>query len=143
MNFSTTILVDRSPSEVYDAINHVRDWWTGDIEGDTFALGDEFIYRHGDVHYSKQRLVEMIPGKRIVWAITDSRLNFVADKTEWTGTKIIFDIERKGDQTEVRFTHIGLVPAFECFGACSGAWTGYVEKSLRSYIETGTAEPAW
>ncbi|TDX02083.1 SRPBCC family protein [Dinghuibacter silviterrae] len=143
-NFTTTILVNtKDTNAVYDAINHVRDWWTGEIEGGTFALGDEFIYRYGDLHYSKHKLVEMIPGRKIVWQTTDSRLNSFKDKTEWNGTTITFDITPKDGQTEVRFTHAGLVPAFECYGDCSGAWTGFIQKSLRSFIETGKAEPAW
>jgi hypothetical protein len=54
--------------------------------------------------------------------VLDGYLNFTQDKTEWTGTDITFDISKKGDQTEVRFTHVGLVPEFECFDNCSNAW---------------------
>jgi hypothetical protein len=76
----------------------------------------------------------------------DGYLNFVADKTEWTGTTITFEISRKehkttGDKTEVRFTHAGLVPEVECFGACSNAWGFYINGSLRSLIATGKGEP--
>jgi hypothetical protein len=41
----------------------------------------------------------------------------------------------------VRFTHAGLVPAFECYGGCSGAWGFYINDSLRSLIATGKGEP--
>jgi hypothetical protein len=34
--------------------------------------------------------------------------NFIKDKTEWNGTDVTFDIMKKGDKTEVRFTHAGL-----------------------------------
>jgi hypothetical protein len=44
------------------------------------------------------------------------------DKSEWKGTKVVFELERKGDKTEIRFTHMGLVPEYECFTACSNAW---------------------
>jgi hypothetical protein len=44
----------------------------------------------------------------------DSQLNFVKDKTEWNGTDIVFEITKKDDKTELRFTHVRLVPAFEC-----------------------------
>ena len=36
--------------------------------------------------------------------------NFVKDKSEWKDTDILFDIAKKGDKTEVRFTHVGLSP---------------------------------
>ncbi|MBS1605761.1 MAG: SRPBCC domain-containing protein [Bacteroidetes bacterium] len=139
-NFTTTILVDQTPKEAFDAINNVRGWWFGDIEGRTEKLNDEFTYRFKEFHYSKQRLVEFVPDKKVVWLVTDSSLNFVDDKDEWTGTKISFEVSPKGDKTEVRFTHEGLVPGQECYDACSNAWGDYIQKSLRSLISTGKGE---
>lgn len=141
-NFTTAFTVDQTPEQVFAAINRVQDWWTGDIEGNTGSLGDEFSYRHKDIHYSKQKITEWIPDKKIVWHVVDANLNFTQDKAEWKGTDIIFEIAQKGDQTEVRFTHVGLVPQFECFDACSNAWGFYINTSLRNLITTGQAQPA-
>jgi hypothetical protein len=140
-SYTTTFVVDQSPEAVFAAINNVRGWWSGDIEGRTDTLGDEFTYRHKDVHYSKQKLVELIPGKKVVWLILESRLSFTEDKSEWNGTKVVFEVSRRGDKTEVRFTHEGLVPEYECFDKCSNAWGFYVTNSLRSLIETGKGDP--
>jgi len=82
-----------------------------------------------------------VPGKRVVWHVTDAELSFVKDKTEWNGTDIVFDIAKKDGKTEVRFTHVGLVPAFECYGGCSGAWGFYINDSLRNLITTGKGAP--
>jgi Activator of Hsp90 ATPase homolog 1-like protein len=136
--YATTFTVDQTPDEVFAAITNVRGWWTGDLEGDTDKLGDEFTYRYEDVHYSKQRITELTAGSRIVWLVLDARLSFTQDTTEWKGTEIIFEISRKGDQTEVRFTHVGLVPEIECFDSCSNAWGYYVNGSLQSLITEGT-----
>jgi uncharacterized protein YndB with AHSA1/START domain len=140
-NFTTSFLVDQSPEEVFDAINNVRGWWSGEIDGSTDSLGDVFTYRYKDVHRTTQKITEFVPGKKVVWHVTDAELSFVKDKTEWNGTDIVFEITRKGDKTEVRFTHVGLVPAFECYGGCSGAWGFYINDSLRNLIASGKGEP--
>ncbi len=136
-DFTTTILVDQTPTEVFNAINNVRGWWQGEIEGSTNKLNDEFIYRMKEFHFSKQKLVELIPNKKIVWLITDSKLNFTKDKSEWTGTKIIFEVSEQKNKTQLRFTHLGLIPKFECYDACSNAWGLLVQESLLSLITTG------
>jgi len=140
-DYTTSFSVDRSPQEVFDAINNVRGWWSGDIDGRTDKLGAEFRYRYESVHDTTQRITEWVPGKKVVWHVVDSHINFVKDTTEWNGTDIVFEIARKEDKTELRFTHVGLVPAFECYGGCSGAWGFYINDSLRSLITTGKGHP--
>jgi Activator of Hsp90 ATPase homolog 1-like protein len=140
-NFTTTILVDRTPQEAFDAINDVRGWWSGEIEGRTDALGAEFTYSYKTIHRTTQKIIELVPGKKIVWHVTSSQLNFVHDKTEWDGTDIVFEIARKGEKTEIRFTHVGLVPTIECYDGCSGAWGFYVNESLRAFIMKGRGQP--
>jgi hypothetical protein len=136
-SFTTTITVDQTPMEVFDAINKVSSWWQGQIEGSANETGSEFIYRMKDIHYSKQKVLELVPAQKIVWLVTDSLLNFVDNKTEWTGTKIIFEIAASHNQTQVQFTHQGLVPGFECYGGCSRGWSGLIQQSLYNLITTG------
>ena len=112
-DFTTTILVDQPAKQVFDAVNNVSAWWSGDIKGITDKLNGEFTYRYKAFHYSKQKVTEFVPDKKVVWQVLDAQLNFVADKSEWKGTKITFEIARKGDKTELRFTHVGLVPDHE------------------------------
>ncbi len=135
--FTTAIVVDQSPAEVFDAVNNVRGWWQGEIVGNTEKLNDAFTYRMGNIHFSKQKIVEMIPAEKVVWLVTESNLSFVAQKDEWTNTSIQFDIHSEGGKTKLTFTHHGLVPAFECYGGCSGAWEQLIHKSLFSFITTG------
>ena len=120
-DFSTVITVDQTPGQAFDAIKNVRGWWAGEITGLTDGLGEEFTYRYKDFHYSKQKMAELVPDKKIVWLVTESSINFVKDKNEWLDTKLIFDISQKEGKTQVRFTHEGLTPQGECFDACSNA----------------------
>ncbi len=140
-NFTTMILVDRSPQEVFDAVINVRGWWSGEIEGATDELGAEFTYRYENLHRSTQKITELVRGKRVVWRVTDARLSFVRDQSEWNGSEVVFEIRKKGDQTQLRFTHVGLVPTIECYGDCSEAWGFYINDSLRRLITTGQGEP--
>jgi hypothetical protein len=140
-SLTTSFTVDQTPEEAFDAINNVRGWWSGEIDGRTDKLGEVFTYRYKDVHRTTQKITEFVPGKRVVWHVTDAELSFVKDKTEWNGTDIVFDIAKKDGKTEVRFTHVGLVPAFECYGGCSGAWGFYINDSLRNLITTGKGAP--
>lgn len=140
-NFSLVFLLDQSPRVIFDAINAVPAWWSEDFEGASTALNDEFVVRFGDVHYSRQRLTELVPDQRVVWLVTDSRLSFLVDKSEWTGTRVVFELQPMGGQTQFTFTHEGLHPAIECYRDCSNGWTQFLQHSLLSLIKTGKGNP--
>ena len=95
-NFTSTFTVDQSPEQVFAAIVDVPRWWTGDVEGNTDTLGDEFTYRYPGAHYSKQKIAELIPGKKVVWHVVDAQLEGPKDPNEWTGTEISFEITPDG-----------------------------------------------
>jgi hypothetical protein len=111
------------------------------IEGGTTNLGDEWTYRYQNAHRCTMKVTEMVPNKKVVWLVVDNYFNFTHDKTEWKNTKVVFEISTHDNKTEIRFTHHGLVPAYECFDVCSNAWGSYVNGSLRSLIATGKGRP--
>ena len=136
-DFTSTILVNESPSAVFNAINNVRGWWQGAIEGSSNKLNDEFTYQMKEFHFSKQKVVEFIPDEKVVWLVTESQLNFIKEKDEWTGTRIIFEITEQNGKTQLRFTHAGLNAEVECYGACSNGWQQLIQQSLFSLVTTG------
>ncbi|WP_264524695.1 SRPBCC family protein [Flavobacterium sp. N502536] len=140
-NFTTTILVDQSPQEVFKAVTNVRGWWSEEIEGNTAQINDEFDYHYEDIHRCKVKLIEVIPNQKIVWLVENNYFKFTKDETEWTNTRPTFEISEKNGKTELRFTHVGLVPDYECFEICRGAWTNYIGNSLLKLITTGKGEP--
>lgn len=140
-SFTVTTFVRATPAEAYAAILDPRAWWGKTIEGDTDRLGAEWTYRYKDLHFSRQRTAELEPAKRVVWDVVDSELSFLADRKEWRGTRLVFDLAAKGNGTEIVFTHLGLKPEVECYDICTDAWTGLITGSLRTLIETGAGEP--
>lgn len=140
-DYSVSIMVDVTPEMAFDAINNVTQWWTEHLEGDSKKLNDVFTVRFGDVHVSTQQLVEVIPGRKVVWKVTQSHLNFVDNKQEWTNSHIHFDIQDKNGKTYITFTHVGLVPQIECYDACSNAWGQYISGSLFQLLTTGSGNP--
>jgi uncharacterized protein YndB with AHSA1/START domain len=140
-DYTAAFTVDRSPAEAYAAITDVRGWWSAEVDGPTAEVGDVFVFTVPDVHRCSLEVTEAVPGRRIVWRVSDSWLSFVSDTTEWDDTDIVFDIEATDDGTEVRFTHVGLAPAVECYDICTDAWGSYLRGSLRGLITTGEGYP--
>ena len=140
-NFAASFTVDQNPQQAYAAIINPRGWWSEEIEGSTDKLNAVFDYHYRDVHRCKVRVVELAPGRKVVWHVLDNHFNFTEAKTEWKGTDIVFDIAKQGDKTEVRFTHVGLVPDYECYEVCQDAWGSYIKGSLLNLIATGKGAP--
>ena len=140
-DYNASITVAATAKEVFKNINSVSTWWTEDLEGSSRNLHDEFTVRFGEVHVSKQKLVEVIQDRKVVWLVTDSRLNFIEDKHEWTNTKISFEISNHDAKTQINFTHVGLVPQVECYHACVQGWDHYIKGSLLKLLTEGKGTP--
>lgn len=137
-NFTTTIEITKSPKDIFNSISEVSKWWSKDFEGNSTKLNDEFVICHPGRHFSKQKLIEVIPDKKIVWLVTDSRLNWLEkDMYEWTGTKMIFEITEKDQRTVLHFTHEGLLPEKECYARCKQGWTTVINEWLFTFVTEG------
>jgi hypothetical protein len=156
-DFTTTIVVDQTPQQAFTAIKNVSGWWSEEVEGNTDKLNDVFDYHFEDIHRCQIKLIEVVEDKKMVWhvlknyfkpGIFDNTTNhansddrITKDQTEWVDTKICFEITEKDNKTQIRFTHIGLVPDYECFDVCSNGWTYYIGQSLFDLITTGKGQP--
>lgn len=143
-DLTMSFTVEATPEQVFDAVNDVRSWWSGGIVGETTGRGSEWVYTVPDIHFSKFRITDLVPGERVEWLVVDSYLSFTEEKEEWTGTTVRFDIagpESTSGRTRLTFTHVGLNADHECFDVCNTAWGQYVLGSLRDRILTGTGRP--
>ena len=139
-SYTATIELASSPEDVFNHIKDVSKWWSKDFEGSSANLNDEFVICHPDRHFSKQKLIEVIPGKKVVWLVTDSNLTWLEkDKHEWTNTKMVFELTTKGDKTVLHFTHEGLVPQKECYAKCQQGWNMVIKDRLFNFITAGKA----
>ena len=132
-NFTYSFTTAKTAHEVFQLLSDPRQWWSGvyneTITGSDKSIKDEFTFLAGEgMHFSKQKLVELITDKKIVWEVTESNLRFLKDTNEWTGSKLTFDITTEDAVTKITFTHEGLVPAIECYSECSNGWMQYLTK---------------
>lgn len=106
--YRVAIEVSTSPKDVFNHLLHdVGKWWPEDVEGETDKLNNEFVFRSGESHFSRNKVIELVPDRRVVWFVTESIRK--TDNFEWTGTKMIFDITPKGENTLVQYTYDGPV----------------------------------
>jgi len=133
-NYTFSFKSSKKPKEIFDLLLDIKQWWYGifneTIQGASQQVNDEFTFLAGEgVHYTKQKLIELVPGKKIVWLVTESKLTFLSHPKEWEQTKLIYELnEDSNNQTTVTFTHEGLQPQVECYDSCSSGWTQYMHK---------------
>ena len=135
--YSVTITVSKTPEEVFNSINDVSKWWPEEVEGESAKLNDEFVFRSGDTHYSKNKVIELVPNKKVVWLVTDSLRK--TDNFEWTGTKMIFELTPKADNTVLKFTYDGLIPENE-YDRLVQVCDMVIKEMLYNFITNGKAK---
>ncbi len=139
-DFTTTVVVNKSPQAAFDAIANVGAWWSKNFKGQAENKNDEFSVKFGDT-FVDFIITESIPGQKVVWLVTDCNLHWISNKKEWNDTQVVWEIGEVANGTEIILTHIGLVPASECYKDCYAGWTGLLKESLYNLIEEGIGNP--
>ena len=65
------LTVDQSPEQVFDAINSVRGWWSGEVDGRTDSV-PSLATATRIYHRSTQKITELVRGKRVAWHVLDA-----------------------------------------------------------------------
>ncbi len=139
-DYSATIEANVPVTDAFERISKVSEWWTKGFSGESSRIGDRFTVRFGDT-FVDFTISELEPDTRIAWDVTDCNLAWIDDKTEWKGTRIVWELAPKNGATEVRMTHVGLLPDLECYDNCKGGWNFYVTKSLQKLLAENIGLP--
>ncbi|WP_309640537.1 hypothetical protein [Flavobacterium sp.] len=139
-DYTTSMTVATAANEVFESINSISKWWTENVEGRSQQVDDVFTVRFGAT-FITLKVIESIPDKKIVWLVTDCNKHWLQNKKEWKDTQIVWEIATNSKATQIDFTHLGLIPNLECYGACENAWTDYLHNSLMHLILTGKGQP--
>ena len=140
-NYQSSIAADFTPGEAFESIGKVTEWWAKNIEGSSQKLNDVFTVNFSGGTFVTFKITESIPGEKVAWHVIDCHLPWLKDKTEWTGTTVLYEISRSGDQTKVTMTHIGLVPEIECYAGCEAGWNKYFNGSLLQLLTEHVGVP--
>lgn len=105
--YSVQISVQKDPDVVFKDLIDLAQWWPEDFRGEPVNKDSEFVFTTGDGHYSTNKVIEFIPGKKVAWQTTASLRK--SDNYDWSGTKFIFDLAPAGDATMLKFTYDGVV----------------------------------
>lgn len=136
-DFNCSIAVPISADEAIKKISNVPAWWGITFTGNAEKQNDRFVVKMSGDSFFNFTVTELVPGKRMVWLVTDCNMPWYTDKTEWTNTKLIFDLAEHDGITTLSFTHEGLTPNVECYKDCEPGWTHWIKTSLFSYFTTG------
>lgn len=136
-DFSSTISATINADEATKKISNVPAWWGISFTGNAEKQGDKFVVKMGGESFFDFTVTELVPGKRIVWLVTDCFMPWYEDKKEWADTRLIFDLNEDNGVTQLRFEHEGLTPNVACYRDCEQGWTHWIRTSLFSYFTTG------
>ncbi len=139
-NFHLIMKVNASAEEAMKKISQVNLWWAKNFKGTSEKLNDKFTVHFGKTFVDFQ-ISELVPGKKVVWKVTDCNLHWINNKKEWNNTEVVFELSGKGKATQIDFTHIGLVPGVECYEDCEIGWNGHLANSLVKLINEGKGMP--
>ena len=108
-------------------------WWTNDTRGESEVDG-VLEFRFGERGGFDMKVLELTPGKRVLWKVVDG-------PKEWIGTKISWDLRKEGERSIVMFRHEGWREPVEFMHHCSTKWAVFL-MSLKSLVENGRGAPS-
>jgi hypothetical protein len=139
-DYTVNISVKQSAASAFRCIKDIAGWWTVNVEGQSQQLDDVFTVHFGET-FITIKVIELVPDKKIGWQVIDCYKHWLTNKKEWRDTIMSWEITTANNDTQINFTHIGLLPGIECYEGCEKAWNFYVQKSLFKLLTVGKGIP--
>jgi hypothetical protein len=89
-------------------------WWAQDVVVKPDGAIELGFFGRTTVY--RLRVIVLEPTRKAVWECETGQ--------EWSGTRLVFELEAQGETTLVRFTHAGWARASEFFVSCNTTWGG-------------------
>ena len=139
-DFNCSITTNVTTDEAMAAISRVPEWWVTNFEGASQKLGDVFTARVGET-FVTFNITEFIPNTKVVWTVVNCYFPWLRNKTEWIGTRIVFEVSNENNLTTITLTHLGLGPQSEGYDNFVKGWKGYFQGSLLKLLNEGIGQP--
>jgi uncharacterized protein YndB with AHSA1/START domain len=127
--------INATAAEVFAAVSTpdgLDSWWTKRSAG-TPREGDEYELGFGPEYDWRARVTRSVPD-------AEFELELTRADADWTGTRVGFHLERRGQMTWLQFHHTGWPSANEHYRISSHCWAMYL-RVLRRSLEAGEAVP--
>jgi hypothetical protein len=144
VSYTRKIIVSNTREAAYQALTtgYVH-WWTTDCNSIS-RPGDEITFRFGPTYWT-MRAINLIPNELVELTCLDAHHEHSGlDSSilqEWKDTKLIWEISKEKDSTQIILTHKGLVPTLNCYEICEQGWDYFFAESLKNYLNTGEGSP--
>ncbi|MEW8351117.1 MAG: SRPBCC domain-containing protein [Candidatus Thiodiazotropha taylori] len=136
-DYRSSIICPVSPSQAYRAIAEEMDQWWTPMSAPFHKAGDRAKTDFGGDSYWVFEARSLNEAKLIELDCVESNMvsDALDDPEEWLGTRLIFEFNEDKAGTEIRFTHLGLTPQFDCYEICKNGWDHYILTSLKNYLD--------
>lgn len=140
-DYNVALTVNATPGDAFKKIAKIESWWRKDFKGDAENMDSAFTVPFGDPAFVNFKVAASEPGKKLVWVVTDCFLPWFKDQKEWNGTKVVWEIAGTDNTTQIKMTHVGLVPEVECYQVCETGWNGHINGGLLHFINENQVLP--
>ncbi len=112
-----SIEVPASPEELYPYVasgEGFKAWWAEDVSDMADGAVELGFFSRSTIYRLKP--TDLVSSRKATWRCETGE--------EWKGTQLIFELEKRGAATLLRFTHAGWQRASEYFVSCNTTWGG-------------------